>query len=217
MAGIEHDSVYIIPNDIVGLMPMKHPIHYKLVFEVPTGKVLGAQAIGMGDVVKHIDTVATLIKFGGTLEDLRDLELCYAPPFSTAKDVVNMAALVALNILHEEFKQVHVDEVYNLVETKALIIDVREREEYAAGHILTAKNIPMSEFRQRLNELPKDKPFYVHCRSGQRSYNVVRALGQLGYTNAINVSGGFMGVCFNEYVYNKFGEREIIVDKYNFN
>ncbi|MFS8540518.1 MAG: FAD-dependent oxidoreductase, partial [Tissierellales bacterium] len=105
-AGINYDFVYIIPQDKVGLMPNSNPLHFKLIFEVPTGKILGAQAIGKGSVDKRIDVIATLIMMGGTLEDLKDLELCYSPMFSTAKDVVNIAALVGLNILNGEYKQV---------------------------------------------------------------------------------------------------------------
>src|SRR5699024_4731722 len=108
---INYDSVLIIPQDKVGIMPDSEPIYFKLLFEVPTGRILGAQAIGKGNVDKRIDVIATLIKFNGTLEDLKDLELCYAPPFGTARDVVNLAALVGLNILHSKFKQVHVDEI----------------------------------------------------------------------------------------------------------
>lgn len=96
-------------------MPNSSPIHFKLVFEVPTGRILGAQAIGKGNVDKRIDVIATLIAMNGTLEDLKELELCYSPLFGTARDVVNLAALVGLNILHGVFKQIHVGEVRNLV------------------------------------------------------------------------------------------------------
>ena len=91
---IKYDIVSVILTDKVGIMPNSSPVHFKLLYEVPTGKILGAQAIGKGDVTKRIDVIATAIKFGGTVEDLKDLELCYAPPFSTAKDVVNYAGYV---------------------------------------------------------------------------------------------------------------------------
>ena len=87
--GLQYDVVYVIPQDRVGIMPGSCPLHFKLIYEVPTGKVLGAQAISKGDAAKRVDIVATLIKFGGTVDDLRDLELCYAPPFSTAQDAGN--------------------------------------------------------------------------------------------------------------------------------
>jgi NADPH-dependent 2,4-dienoyl-CoA reductase/sulfur reductase-like enzyme/rhodanese-related sulfurtransferase len=215
-AGIQYDYVYIIPGDRVGLMPTARPIHLKLLFEVPTGKVLGAQAIGRGNIVKRIDVVATLITMGGTLDDLKELELCYSPMFSTAKDPLNHAALVALNVLNGDFKQVKVSEVRNIVENGGYIIDVREPHEYALGHIKGAYNIPMSEFRQRLEEIPTDRPVYVHCRSAQRSYNVAMALGHLGFDNIWNVSGSFMGICYNQYFEDVTMNRDKIVSEYNF-
>ncbi|WP_250673619.1 FAD-dependent oxidoreductase [Paraclostridium ghonii] len=215
--GIKHESVYVIPQDKVGLMPNNNHIHFKLVFEVPTGKVLGAQSIGKGNVDKRVDIVATLIKMGGTIDDLRDLELCYAPPFGTAKDAVNHAALVALNIMQGTFKQVHVSDVRKLVEEKAYIIDVREKDEFEEGHLISAVNIPLSEIRNRLDEIPKDKPVYLHCRSAQRSYNASVALGHLGFDNIYNISGSFLGICFYEYFTDKVENRLPIVTDYNFN
>ncbi|GAA0732030.1 FAD-dependent oxidoreductase [Clostridium oceanicum] len=213
---IKYDVVRVIPGDKVGLMPGCEPLHFKLLFEVPTGRVLGAQAIGKGNADKRIDVIATAIKFGATVEDLRDLELCYAPPFGTAKDVVNFAGYVASNILNDTFRQVYVTEVRKLVENGACIIDVREKDEYEESHIKGALNIPLSEIRDRLDEIPKDKPLYLHCRSGQRSYNAVLALQHLGFENVYNVSGGFMGICFNEYFNDQITGREKIVTDYNF-
>lgn len=213
---IKYEVAKVIPGDKVGLMPGCEPLHFKLLFEVPTGKVLGAQAIGKGNVDKRIDVVATAIKFGATVDDLRDLELCYAPPFGTAKDVVNFAGYVATNLLHGEFKQVKEKDVRELVQSGACIIDVREKDEYELSHIVGAKNIPLSEIRQRINEIPKDKPVYIHCRSGQRSYNAFMALKQLGFENICNISGGFMGISFYEYFNDKTTGREKIVTDYNF-
>jgi NADPH-dependent 2,4-dienoyl-CoA reductase/sulfur reductase-like enzyme/rhodanese-related sulfurtransferase len=216
-AGIQYDYVYIIPGDSVGMLPTSNPMHLKLLFEVPTGKIIGCQAIGKGNVDKRVDVIATMITLGGTLEDLKELELCYSPVFSTAKDPLNHAALVALNILNGEFKQVKVSEMRNVVENGGFIIDVREPDEFAQGHFKTSINIPMSEFRQRLEEIPTDKPVYVHCRSAQRSYNVARALGQLGFHNIINISGSFMGVCYNQYFEDVTLKRDKIFTEYNFN
>ncbi|MGV8979069.1 MAG: FAD-dependent oxidoreductase [Cellulomonas sp.] len=211
------DKVYIIGSDIVGIMPDARPMHLKLLFEVPTGRILGAQAVGPGNVEKRIDVIATLIMMGGHLEDMRDLELCYSPLYGTAKDVVNHAALVALNILNKEYQQVTVGDVRRLiVEEDAFIIDVREPHEYALGHIKGAVNIPMSQFRQRLDEIPTDRPVYCHCRIGQRSYNVVRALNQLGFPNAINIGGSFLGFCNYEYFTDQVTGREPLVTAYNF-
>lgn len=216
-AGINYDFVYIIPQDKVGLMPNSNPLHFKLIFEVPTGKILGAQAIGKGSVDKRIDVIATLIMMGGTLEDLKDLELCYSPMFSTAKDVVNIAALVGLNILNGEYKQVPVTKVRELVENNAYIIDVRERDEYEAGHLINAVNIPLSEIRQRIDEIPKDRPVYLHCRSSQRSYYAIRALQHMGFDNLYNISGSYLGICYYEYFNDQVTGRNKILTEYNFN
>ena len=213
---INYDIVNIILNDKVGIMPKSSPIYFKMLYEVPTGKILGAQAIGKGDVTKRIDIIATAIKFGGTVEDLKDLELCYAPPFSTAKDVVNYAGYVGSNLLNNDFKQVNIDKVRELVENNAVIIDVRERREYENGHIKNSKNIPLSELRERVNEIPKDAQVYLHCRTGQRSYNATLALQNLGYTNVYNITGSFLGLSFYEYYNDKTMNRNSIVTEYNF-
>ncbi|GAA5415702.1 coenzyme A disulfide reductase [Paraliobacillus ryukyuensis] len=215
-ANIDYDFVYIIPTDKVGIMPESNVVHFKLLFEIPTGRILGAQAIGKGNVDKRIDVIATMIMMNGTVEDLKELELVYSPIFGTAKDVVNQAALVALNILNGAIKQVKVSEVRELVESNAFIIDVREKKEYEAGHVKNAKNIPLSEFRERLDEIPTDQPVYVHCRSGQRSYNAVASLGNVGYEHVYNISGSFLGISLFEYVNDKKQAREPIVTKYNF-
>ncbi|MET4561364.1 NADPH-dependent 2,4-dienoyl-CoA reductase/sulfur reductase-like enzyme/rhodanese-related sulfurtransferase [Lysinibacillus parviboronicapiens] len=214
--GFHAKSVYIIAPDKVGLMPNSNPLHFKLVYEVPTGKILGAQAIGKGNADKRIDVIATMITMNGTLADLKELELSYSPMFSTARDVVNLAALVAQNQLFGHYQQVNVDEVRGLVERKAYILDVREKNEYEAGHLINAINIPLSELRERMNEIPKDVPIYVHCRSGQRSYNAVMALQNNGYSNVFNVAGSFLGICLYEYFNDMTTNQEKIVTAYNF-
>lgn len=216
-AGINYDFVYVIPGDKVGLMPGSNPMHFKMLFEYPTGKILGAQAIGKGTADKRIDVIATLIQMGGTLEDLKELELCYSPAYSTAKDVVNHAALVALNLLYGRFKQVPVSSVRDLVKKKAFIVDVREPGEFALGHLKGAKNIPLSEFRGRMKEIPKNKPVYLHCRSSQRSYNALLALQAAGYDQVYNISGSYLGICNYEYFHDQTSKRERIMTEYNFN
>jgi rhodanese-related sulfurtransferase len=200
----------------VGIMPDAEPLHFKLLFEVPTGRILGAQAIGKGDVTKRIDIVATSIKYGGTVEDLKDLELCYAPPFSTAKDIVNYAGYVGSNLLSGDYNQINVDKVRELAESGQFILDVRERGEFEEGHIKGAVNIPLSELRERTDEIPKDKPVYIHCRTGQRSYNAVLALQNIGYDNVVNVTGSFLGLSFYEYYNDKRLNRDSIMTEYNF-
>ena len=211
---IEYGWVEIIPFDRVGIMPHSEALGFKVIFEKPTGRVLGAQAIGHGNVDKRVDVIATAIKFGATVDHLRDLELCYAPPFGTGKDAVNFAGYVASNILHGSFKQVSMSQVRELVESDAYILDVREMYEYDVAHIKNTKIIPLSELRDRYTEIPKDVPVYIHCRSGQRSYNAVLALQQKGYSHVFNISGGFLGVCAYEYFNDVTLGREPIVTSY---
>ncbi|GGA72047.1 FAD-dependent oxidoreductase [Ornithinibacillus halotolerans] len=215
-AGFGYDSVYVMPSDKVGLMPNSNVMHFKLIYEVPTGRILGAQAIGKGNVDKRIDVIATMITMNGTLEDLKDLELSYSPLLGTAKDVVNHAALVALNQLTGRYNEVKVSEVRELVENNAFIIDAREESEFQTGYLKNAMNIPLSEFRDRLDEIPKDKPVYIHCRSGQRSYNMVMALKNLGYNNVSNISGSYLGINLYEYFNDLVTGRDKIVTEYNF-
>ncbi|MHA6252345.1 FAD-dependent oxidoreductase [Oceanobacillus sp. CAU 1775] len=216
-AGIPFDSVYVMPGDKVGLMPDSHPLHFKLVYEYPTGSILGAQAIGKGNVDKRIDVIAAMITMNGTVEDLKELELSYSPMLGTAKDVVNHAALVAINKLDGRFKEVKVSKVRSLVEKNAFIIDAREKKEFEAGHLRNAINIPLSAFRERLDEIPREEPVFIHCRSGQRSYNMVAALNNLGYENVYNISGSYLGINLYEYYNDQVTGREKIVTAYNFN
>ena len=215
-AGLNYDSVLVFPNDMVKLMPDANYMAFKLVFSVPDGKILGAQAIGKGNVTKRVDVIAAMITMGATVDDLRELELCYSPVFGTAKDVVNLAAFVAQNILDGVFEQVHVCEVRGLVERGAYIIDVRNEDEFEEGHIKGAVNIPLGQIRKRMDEIPKDKPVYLHCRSSQRSYYALCALKGNGFGNIINISGSFLGISLYEYYRDKAYGREPIVTAYNF-
>lgn len=214
---LDYEIVMITPNDQVSLMPTNHTMFFKLLFEKVTGRVLGAQAIGKGNVDKRIDVIATAIKFNATVQDLIDLELCYAPPFSTAKDVVNMAGYVASNLLNGAFAQISVAQVRELVQQDALILDVREAAELAKGRIINSLHIPLSELRARVNELPRDQSIYIHCRSGQRSYNAVLMLQNLGYTQVFNLAGGFLSLSFYEAFNDQDLQRSPIVTAYNFN
>lgn len=213
---IKYDIVHLILSDKVGIMPDASPMHFKLLFEVPTGRILGAQAIGKGNVTKRIDVIATVIKFGGSVEDLKDLEFSYAPPFTTAKDIVNYAGYIGSNLLNGDFKQVNVDKVRELVENNNIIIDVREKYEFKYGHIKEAINIPLSELRDRIDEIPKDRPVYLHCKTGQRSYNAALVLQNMGYDKVYNITGSFLGLSFYEYYNDIVSKRDKIVTEYIF-
>lgn len=214
--GIDYRTSVVIPKSRVGLMPDATPLYLKLIFGYPSGEVLGAQAIGKSDVDKQIDIIATMISMHGHISDLTHLEVCYSPWFSTAKNAVNMAALVAENVLNGEFKQVQVSDIRKLVENGAFILDAREPKEYEEGHIIGAVNIPLSQFRQRLDEIPTDRPVYAHCLVGQRSYNLVRALNNRGYKNVINIAGSYLDLCEYEYFKDQTTDRKPIVTNYRF-
>lgn len=214
--GIDYRTAVVIPKSRVGLMPDATPLYLKLIFGYPSGEVLGAQAIGKSDVDKQIDIIATMISMHGHISDLTHLEVCYSPWFSTAKNAVNMAALVAENVLNGEFKQVQVSDIRKLVENGAFILDAREPKEYEEGHIIGAVNIPLSQFRQRLDEIPTDRPVYAHCLVGQRSYNLVRALNNRGYKNVINIAGSYLDLCEYEYFKDQTTDRKPIVTNYRF-
>ncbi len=215
-AGIPYKAAFVLPPDKVSIMPDSNYMAFKLLFEEPTGRILGAQAVGKGDAVRRIDVIAAMITMDGTLEDLKDVELCYSPVYGTAKDVVNQAALVGLNLLHERFRQVRVSEVRDLVESGAFIVDVREKAEYLAGHLKNSVNIPLTELRARMDEIPRDIPVYVHCRTSQRSYYALCELQGNGYRNIYNISGSYLGICYYEYFNDVTTDREPIVTKYNF-
>ena len=215
-AGIEYESVLVYPNDKVGIMPESNYLGFKLLFAVPSGKILGAQAIGVGEADKRVNMIAALLTMNGTVADLKRLEHCYAPLFSTAKDVVQMAALVAENILAGRLRQVYVSEVRALVESGAYIVDVRDEDEFEEGHIIGAHNVPLPQLRQRMDEIPRDIPVYLHCRSSHRSYYAYRTLVGNGYNNVTNISGSFLGLSLYEYFTDKQTGRKPIVTDYNF-
>ena len=180
-------KVYLHPGHHAGYYPGARPIHLKLLFSVPDGRILGAQAVGMEGVEKRIDVIATAIQFNGSVHDLAEAELCYAPQFGAAKDPVNLAGMLAENVLNGDMP---VAEWEQLGQTDALIVDVREAAEFAAGHIADAINLPLSEMRQRYVELPKEREIWLCCGVGQRAYYATRFLSQHGYRPR-NLSGGY--------------------------
>ena len=162
-------------------------MNIKVLFEKDTGKILGAQIIGFDGADKRIDVLATAIRAGMTASELTELELAYAPPYSSAKDPVNMAGYVIENIITGKVKQIHWKEA---LEADGVILDTRTDFEYAHGHIDGAMHIPLDSLRERLSELPKGKKIYVHCQSGLRSYIACRILMAHGF-DCFNFSGGY--------------------------
>lgn len=166
-------------------------ISLKLLFSPVDGKILGAQAIGQAGVEKRIDVIATAIRAGMTVYDLEKLELSYAPPYSSAKDPVNMAGYVASNILKGDHKIIHWDEINQVDKGNILFVDVRTPLEFSMGSIGGAINIPLDELRGRLQEIPENKELILFCQIGLRGYLAYRILVQNGYTNLKNLSGGY--------------------------
>ncbi|WP_034630753.1 FAD-dependent oxidoreductase [Desulfotruncus alcoholivorax] len=166
------------------------PMIVKIIFSPDSGKLLGAQIVGKDGVDKRIDVLATAIRTGLTVYDLEELELAYAPPYSSAKDPVNMAGFTAANILKGEMKVIQWDELDALDKEKYVLLDVRTDEEYQKGHVAGSVHIPVDSLRKRINELPSDKLIVIYCKIGLRGYIAYRILDQKGF-DAVNLSGGF--------------------------
>lgn len=188
--GLAYKAIHLHPLNHAGYYPGAASLALKLLFEVPGGRILGAQCIGMDGADKRIDVIATAIRAGMTVYDLQQLELCYAPPFGSAKDPVNMAGFVGSNILQGLVRSVTYDQAAAM--ENALFVDVRSRDEFKAGHIPGSVNIPRDELRQRTRELPKDRDLVVVCQSGVRSYAACRVLESFGFERLSNLSGGYV-------------------------
>ena len=178
--GEAYRTVIVHPRDHVAYYPGSSVITLKLLFS-PEGRVLGAQAIGKNGVDKRIDTIATLMRFGGTVEELSELELAYAPPFSGAKDPVNIAGYAAQNIIDGIADPLPLGVLDAALAAEAQLIDVRFAELYAAGHLRGAKNIPLGKLRERIGELDKNAEYLLYCMIGQKSYYAERILKQHGF------------------------------------
>ncbi|OIP70146.1 MAG: CoA-disulfide reductase [Oscillatoriales cyanobacterium CG2_30_40_61] len=182
----DFEKIYIYPNSHAGYYPGAKMLAMKVIFRKSDGRLLGAQALGLDGVDKRIDAIAMAIQMGGTIYDLEETELCYAPQFGSAKAPVNFAGMVAADVLRGDMPLSH----WNNIES-GFLLDVRHPEELAVENIPGAVNIPLDELRDRLGELPQDQEILVFCRSGQRAYYATRILVQNGF-KARNLSGGMM-------------------------
>ena len=196
-AGItDYEVVYLHPMNHVGYYPGGKQLHMKLLFRKSDGRILGAQAIGEADVDKRIDVIATAIQFEGTVFDLEESELCYAPQFGAAKDPVNFAGMIAANSLRgdhplADWKQMPLSSGKPALPNSAMVLDVRDPDEFEEGHIQGAVNLPLNELRTRHTELPRDRELWLYCRVGLRGYYAARLLTQLGF-QVKNLSGGYL-------------------------
>jgi NADPH-dependent 2,4-dienoyl-CoA reductase/sulfur reductase-like enzyme/rhodanese-related sulfurtransferase len=189
IAGIEDfESVYLHPGHHVAYYPGAKPIHLKLVFRRSDGLVLGAQAVGEEGVERRIDVISTAIQMGATVFDLEEAELCYAPQYGAAKDPVNVAGMIAANVVRGDVDLAPWSKPYA---ADALLLDVREPAEFQAGCLDGAVNIPLGQLRGRMDELPRDRQIWVNCGVGQRAYYACRLLSQHGF-RVSNLSGGFL-------------------------
>ncbi|AFL99829.1 NAD(FAD)-dependent dehydrogenase [Desulfitobacterium dehalogenans ATCC 51507] len=187
-ANLPFHVIHIHPVSHASYYPNAYPMTLKLIFG-NDGKIFGAQGIGGDGVDKRIDVIATVIRLGGSIEDLTELELAYAPPFSSAKDPVNMAGYVAQNVLSGKAHMMVWDDLKKIDEDY-IFVDVRTKVEFAMGHVEGAINIPVDDLRQRIQELDPEKLIIVYCQVGLRGYFADRILSQKGY-RVLNLTGGY--------------------------
>ncbi len=187
---IAYEKIYVHTASHASYYPGAETVSFKLLFDPQTGKILGAQAVGKDGVDKRIDIIAVVQRAGMTVEQLQHLELTYAPPYGSAKDVINQAAFVANNVMKGDLTPIHFDEIDNLNDSQ-ILLDVRnpgERENH--NHIVGDINIPVDQLRQRIQELPKDKEIIIYCQVGLRGNVAYRQLVNNGY-KAKNLLGGY--------------------------
>lgn len=184
-------KIYVHPAHHAGYYPGAEGMTIKLLFDPESGKILGAQAVGGAGVDKRIDIIAVAIQAGMTVYDLEEMELCYAPQFSSAKDPVNMAGFVAGGLLRGDHPQINLEDALTVAgQSDVFLLDVRSPTEYAGGHIPGATNISVDELRGRLSELPKDREILAYCQVGMRGYIATRILVQNGF-QVRNIGGGY--------------------------
>lgn len=188
-SGIPFHVIYVHPNAHAAYYPGAAPLSIKLIFD-SEGKILGAQAFGYGGVDKRIDDIATVIRLRGTVTDLTELELAYAPPYSSAKDPVNMAGYVAENVLRGRMEVVLPRDINTIDLNRVQLVDVRTEEEYKNGYIEGAVHIPVDSIRDRISEFSKNKEIWLYCKVGLRGYIAASILNQKGY-KVKNLTGGY--------------------------
>lgn len=183
------DQIHLHPGHHVGYYPGAQPIHMKLIFNAEDGRIMGAQAVGAEGVEKRIDVIATAIQLHASVFDIEEAELCYAPQFGAAKDPVNIAGMIASNIIRGDLPISEWRSVPQKLADGSVLLDVREADEFASDHAPCSINIPLSQLRERMKELPRDRDILVCCYVGHRAYYAVRALLENGFP-ARHLPGG---------------------------
>jgi rhodanese-related sulfurtransferase len=196
-AGLEAGAALVVRDHHAGYYPGAKDLVLKLVYDRRTRRLLGGQAFGEEGVEKRIDTLAAALQGRLGLEDLAELDLAYAPPYSSANDPLNVAAFVGLNDLSGFSPLVTAEKLRAELaaeppQQRPVVLDVRNLNEYEASHLRGARNIPVDELRYRLEEVPRDRPLVVHCRSGFRSHLALRILKQNGFAQVRNLTGGYL-------------------------
>ncbi|MFA6769894.1 MAG: FAD-dependent oxidoreductase, partial [Bacteroidales bacterium] len=189
--GVDYIASFTHSSSHAGYYPNALPISIKIVFSPKDGRLLGAQVVGFDGVDKRIEMLAMVVKSRGTIYDLMEIEHAYAPPYSSAKDPVNMAGFVADNILKGKVKIVHWRDAFNSKPENDILLNVNTLDEHKLGSIPGSINIPVDSLRERLSELPKDKRIIIYCAVGLRGYIAYRILAQNGFENIFNLSGGY--------------------------
>jgi rhodanese-related sulfurtransferase len=193
-AGLEVGAAFVVRDHHAGYYPGARDLFLKLVYERKTGRLLGGQAFGEEGAEKRMDALAASLQGRLTLEDLAELDLTYAPPYSSANDPLNVAAFVGLNDLTGFSPLITAGQLKAELASgqPPAVLDVRNLNEYEASHLRGALNIPVDELRFRLEEVPRDRPSVVHCRSGFRSHLAARILMQNGFARVRNLTGGYL-------------------------
>jgi len=213
LSGVSYEKVYTYPADHVGYYPDASQMAIKLVFDPERGTVLGAQVVGKRGVDRKADVFAVAVKQGMTVKDLAELELCYAPPYGTSKDAVNLAGMTALNHLRGITKVIH----WKDISREDFLLDVRTEKEVKKGDVPNSINIPIDELRECLKKIPTGRRVAVFCQVGIRAHSACRILSQRGY-NAVNISGGYLAYLNYRDAYQPAGilSSEAVLDRETF-
>ncbi len=187
------EVIYSVRNNHAGYYPGATPIILKTIFDKKTGEIYGAQAVGQDGTEKRIDVISTTMRFGGKITDLSSIELCYAPPYNSAKDPVNIIGYIGENIFNNDYKVVQWHEIDEIVQNGGYLLDVRTPHEFELGNIDGSVNLELDAIRERISVLPTDKntPIYITCQVGHRGYLALKLLKNKGYNNLYNLTGGY--------------------------